>query len=82
LLLLRLVTDVTVWAVGGPRVCAVQGRTETVRPVTDESCAFVKAMLDRSLSGDVKLKALQVQRCACACLCGCGGGVYLRRSGV
>ena len=38
----------------------LQGRTETVRPVSDESVAFVTAMLSKSLSGEAKLKALQV----------------------
>lgn len=35
------------------------GRTETVRPVTDESKAFVLAMEDKTLSNADKLKALQ-----------------------
>lgn len=35
------------------------GRTETVRPVTDESCEFVKAMLEPKVSGEAKLKLLQ-----------------------
>jgi carnitine O-palmitoyltransferase 1 len=35
------------------------GRTETVRPVTDESKAFVDAMVDPAMSRADKLKALQ-----------------------
>jgi hypothetical protein len=49
--------------------CA-QGRTETVRPVTERSCAFVMAMLDKTKSPHEKLKALQVP-CVCVCVCVC-----------
>ena len=31
-----------------------------MRPVTDESCEFVKAMLEPKVSGEAKLKLLQV----------------------
>ena len=37
----------------------LQGRTETVRPVTKQSCAFVLAMEDASTTPKDKLKALQ-----------------------
>lgn len=39
-------------------VC-LQGRTETVRPVSRDSVKFVKTMLDPSASPEDKLKALQ-----------------------
>jgi len=38
----------------------LHGRTETVRPVTSESCAFVRAMEDPQASPRDKLRALQV----------------------
>lgn len=37
----------------------LHGRTETVRPVTDESCNFVMTMLDENATSEDKLKALQ-----------------------
>ena len=37
----------------------LHGRTETVRPVTAESCAFVRTMLDADASPADKLRALQ-----------------------
>ena len=39
----------------------LHGRTETVRPVSAESCAFVRAMLNKDASPADKLKALQVR---------------------
>lgn len=38
----------------------LNGRTETVRSCTEESCAFVKAMLDPNCSVEDKIKCLQV----------------------
>lgn len=46
----------------------LHGRTETVRPVTDASCAFVRTMADEKATPKDKLKALQVCVRVLACL--------------
>lgn len=38
----------------------LQGRTETVRSCTDESCKFVKAMLDKNIDNEERIKLLQL----------------------
>ena len=43
-------------------ICS-EGRTETVRPVTLESCAFVRAMDDASASGADRVKLFREFDC-------------------
>ncbi|EKF29445.1 choline/carnitine O-acetyltransferase, putative [Trypanosoma cruzi marinkellei] len=54
-----------------------KGRTETIRTVSEESCAFVRAMEQPSLSAEAKLKLLRVacerhQKTSRDAVAGCG----------
>ncbi|PBJ78911.1 choline/carnitine O-acyltransferase [Trypanosoma cruzi cruzi] len=54
-----------------------KGRTETIRTVSEESCAFVRAMEQPSLSAEAKLKLLRVacerhQKTSRDAIAGCG----------